>query len=305
MKNCSQCSKKFKNGDCKIGCELCGKWFHISCNDVTEELWKAITESEQCHWFCQKCNQNAPEILSIARKAVKEIAENKSKIEAVQKDVKTIIDGTNPGFTETIKRIVVDTIKDETDPSFKETVKKLVLETNQENNVNGGQRNTKETVRKIAIREIQENNDKKGRECNVVVSGLDEEIDAEEEIPNILSKLDVTVEVEGIRRMGKDKEEGKTRLVWVKLGNKKQRNMVLENAKKLKREEQWKKVYINKDMTDEERKQAYLLRKELRERRNQEERDSGNRKFVIHRGRVVEKEENDREPSDDGISESD
>ena len=123
-----------------------------------------------------------------------------------------------------------------------------------------------------------------------MLSGLNEEKEAEEEILNMVAKLDVLVEVEAIRRMGGEKE-GKTTFVWVKLGNKKQRNGVLEMAKQLRQKQQWKTVYINKDLTDYERKQTYLLRKELRERKKK--RDHGNRKFV------------NREPADEeGIREA-
>ena len=71
-------------------------------------------------------------------------------------------------------------------------------------------------------------------------------------------------------------------------------NSVLEKAKRLKDETQWEDVYINKDMTEAERKAAYLLRLELRERRREEgDRDRSN--FVIHRGRVIEKTANGKE----------
>ena len=60
--------------------------------------------------------------------------------------------------------------------------------------------------------------------------------------------------------MGREKIDGKTRPVWVKLGSKKERNTVLEKAKKLKAEKRWENIYINRDMTEDERKQAYNLR---------------------------------------------
>ena len=157
-------------------------------------------------------------------------------------------------------------------------------------------------MKKIAVREIRGNNDRKGRECNFMVSGIDEEKEAEEAIPSILSALGVTVEVEAIRRMGRDKEEGRNRLVWVQLSSRSQRNSVLEKAKKLKPVDEWKTVYINKDMTEAERKQAYQLRKALRDRKEKEQEEGGSRVFVIHRGRVIEKATN-REPADeDGSS---
>ena len=308
MSNCSRCNKKFKNGDCKIGCELCGKWFHIRCQDVEKTLFEAISDDDQCHWFCKECNKNAPEILNMAKTAAAGIAENKRNIERIQHEMEAIKNLTDPVFIEAVKKIVIETRESGVnDPEFQESVKKIIVATNEESNVGRENRHTtNEAVKRIAVREIRENNDKKGRECNIVVYGIDEEKDAEEEIPLILAKLDVSVEVEGIRRMGRDKKEGKNRLVWVKLGSKKERNSVLDNAKKLRNEEQWKTVYINKDMTQEERDKAHKLRIELKERRRKEDSDNGNRKFVIHRGQIVTKEATNREPvnENDGISDT-
>jgi hypothetical protein len=36
-----------------------------------------------------------------------------------------------------------------------------------------------------------------------------------------------------------------------------------KTGKKLKEEDRWKNIYINKDMTEAEREQAYKIRKEL------------------------------------------
>ena len=67
-------------------------------------------------------------------------------------------------------------------------------------------------------------------------------------------------------------------------------------------EERWKNVYINKDMTKEESKQAYDLMVELRKRREEEAAANGNAKFVISRGRVLKKASDcEPETAEDGI----
>ena len=107
--------------------------------------------------------------------------------------------------------------------------------------------------------------------------------------------------------MERDKKTDRNRPIWVRLGSKKERNAVLEKARNLKTAAAWKQVYINKDMTEAERKEAYQLRIELRERRLQEAAQKGKSKFVIHRGRVVNKDENvagrERRTPQDGIPE--
>ena len=290
MNKCNKCSKAFKQGVRKVGCEYCGKWFHAeTCANISEDLYRMMEKEEQIHWFCKECNKKAPDVLLIVNKCVQENAELKKEMLEMRKVLKNIKEGKDEELIEIMKKIAREVYQAE-----KENEEKAV-ETTQPN---------KETIREIARNEVHENNDKKGRESNIVVSGIDEDKDAEEEISEILSYLDVTVEVRGIRRLGKERREGKNRAVWVNLANKKERNSVLEKAKGLKDEIQWKEVYINRDMTENERKEAFDLRVELRERRRQEGVARGRSKFIIHKGRVVNIEDKDRESSteEDGIS---
>ena len=290
MEKCNSCSKTFKAGNRKIGCEFCGKWYHIDCEGVSTALWKTLSETEQAHWFCKKCNEKAPDVLAIVKKSVQETEELRKELGTLKETVKNIKEGNDEEFVEVIKDIVRQVKRDEQ---------------NDEGNPEPMPPN-EEVIRQYARKEVHENNDKKGRECNLVIPGIDEEKDAEEEVTEMLLYLQVTVEVDGIRRMGREKIDGKTRPVWVKLGSKKERNTVLEKAKKLKAEERWKNIYINRDMTEDERKQAYNLRRELREKRDQEEIGGGNSKFKIHQGRVIRVEATPRENTEeDGIQDED
>ena len=299
MSKCGKCNKNFKTGACKIGCEFCSKWYHIDCEEVSKEVWKVMSESKQIHWFCKKCNEKAEDVLAVVKKCVKENEEIKRELKDLQQTVKDIKEGKDEEFIESVKKII-------------ETV---VGEKQSDNPVRNPSR---EVIREIAKKEVQENNDKKGRECNFVVSGIDEEDEAENEIQDMLNYLEVTVDVSGIRRMGRDKIAGKTRQVWVKVASKIERNNVIDRAKKLKEEDKWKRVYINRDMTEAERKEAFEqrvnrnmteaekaepleLKVELRKRRNQEARERGTNRYTIQGGQVI-RQANEREPAtEDGI----
>ena len=294
MNKCGKCNKNFKNGACKIGCEFCSKWYHIECEAISEELWKILSENVQIHWFCKNCNTKAGDVLT----CVKENAEMKKEMQDLQKTIKDIKEGKDEEFIESMKKIIEAVVK--------ETQTEVV------------HRNpSREVIREIAKREVHENNDKKGRECNIVVSGIDEDKEINTEIDEMLDYLEATAEVSGIRRMGRDRVAGKTRQVWVQLGSKSERNNVIDKAKKLKQEDKWKKVYINRDMTEAERSEAFEkrlnrnmseaekkesteLRKKLRERRNQEVRENGTNRYTIQRGQIVRVEATGREPAEDG-----
>lgn len=289
MNKCTKCSKKFKTDTRKVGCGFCGKWFHIECEKVSEQLFDVLTENPQIHWYCAKCNDKAPEVMAVIQKCTKENADVRKEMADLKDEIKKIKEGRDEDFVEVVRRIV----KKEIDEEREQVMPAAAVE------IPG---TTPEEIREIAKKEIIETNDKKVRESNIVLSGITEEADVNTEIQDLLTYLDASVEVNLIKRLGKDKKEGKKRLVLVKLGNKKERNDIFEKAKKLKDEERWKNVYINKDMTKEEMKQAYDLRVELRKRREDEAAAGGNAKFVISKGKVVKKA-SDREPetAEDGI----
>ena len=284
MNKCNSCNIKFRANAKKIGCGFCGKWFHAEeCAKMKKGLWDLISTEEQIHWYCNECNGIAPDVMQIIQKCVKDNMHLNNEVEQVIKVVKEIKEGKDEAFNETIRNIVKE-VYQESGANSPET-----------------QRTNPEVVRNIAREEVIENNDKKGREQNIVITNINEDKDANQEVEDLLTHLDVTVEVQAIRRMGKERKPNKTRSVWVKLSSKKERNTVLENAKKLAGVNRWKEVYVNKDMTETEQKEAYELRKELRERRREEGAERGQSKYVIHKGRVVEKKEQPREgetPSD-------
>ena len=53
------------------------------------------------------------------------------------------------------------------------------------------------------------------------------------------------------------------------------------------REEKLETIFLKKDMTPTERQQDAELRKNLKVKREQEERDGGTRRWIIFKGRIV------------------
>ena len=292
VNKCTKCAVKFTRGDRKVGCRYCGGWFHLECGNVTEKMFELMEENPQIHWYCVECNGKATDVLAVVKNCVKE-NEDLKKMTELEAALKSMKEGADEEFEENNKKLTHE-------EAIKNVVKKEV-----DKNLNFRpveQNPSTEAVREIAKKEVRENNDKKGREGNIVIANIDEEKDETKEVEDLLKYLDVTVEVNGIRRLGKEKQEGKNRQVWVKLSGKTERNEVLENANKMRNDDRWRDVYINRDMTEEERKDAYNLRVELRKRRQEEEAKSGSTKFVIYRGKVIKKG-NLRETDDeeDGI----
>lgn len=307
MNKCTECNTKFKPGAKKIGCGFCGKWFHAegNCIVISPQLYEMLTKEKQLHWYCKSCNEIAPEVLAAVQKCLKENAENRKNLADMKNELEEFKQELS--LKEAVEKIAREVLEDykaeRVEPERPNTddirdIAKEVFEENRADIVEPERQNT-ESIRNIARGEVRENNDKKGRESNIVISNVEESKEAEEEVTEILAHLGATVEVSGIRRMGRDKKPNYNRLIWVRLGSKKERNEVLDAAKKLKEEDRWKNIYINKDMTEAEREQAYKTRQELKQKRREENAPHGRSHLVIHRGRVVVRENRTEEPADE------
>jgi hypothetical protein len=50
---CGGCPKAVTDNKKGIQCEICEKWYHIKCQDISEESYKALKEIHTAHWYCK------------------------------------------------------------------------------------------------------------------------------------------------------------------------------------------------------------------------------------------------------------
>ena len=90
--------------------------------------------------------------------------------------------------------------------------------------------------------------------------------------------------IEQIVRLGKQSSDGRDRPMLVKMSSEREKWTILGRAKRLMNSnEQMRKVYINRDMTKEERAMEYHLRVMLAEKRGR-----GEQNWKIRRGKLVD-----------------
>ena len=55
--SCPQCQKqvKDKGKDNAIGCDVCLKWYHLSCSDLTKTQFQILCKVKSFEWVCTKC----------------------------------------------------------------------------------------------------------------------------------------------------------------------------------------------------------------------------------------------------------
>ena len=155
------------------------------------------------------------------------------------------------------------------------------------------------TVRNIQEQVQQLEKDKRKR--NVMIFNLAESTKSESKeryeddkavCKEIFRKLEIgVIEIETTVRIGKT-IPNKARPLLVKLTSDWDTRKIMQEKKKLKQIENYRSVYIEKDLTVEEREQNRKLRRELNEKRAE-----GKSRYIIKGGKVVELEGSRRDMS--------
>ena len=258
---CKKCEKIVKNQEKGVQCDACRNWMHKKCGEISNELYKAISEVEDIDWFCNDCkgrvknsNREISKLVDENRKLNEENSALKIKLANLENRVRDL----------------------------KEEIKHELLQ------------EVKDSIRDMMM-EYKEKDDKKDRECNLVLynveesnkeNGRDREAD-DKILTDRVFKEGVGIneyQIKSIIRLGKRNEGiNKPRPLLIKLDNSEQKWLILKNAKKLNKctRQEFKKCFIVPDKTKIEREKDYLLRNQLKE-----ERDSGEEGWYIKNGKL-------------------
>jgi len=92
---CGKCSNKVKKKG--VQCEVCLKWYHLMCAEISEELYNGICKSEGggIKWLCQGCDAkvgrmlvNLLDLMDKQEKTENRIDELKKEIELLRKETR-------------------------------------------------------------------------------------------------------------------------------------------------------------------------------------------------------------------------
>ena len=261
-------------GECKMDvtkdgleCEVCERWYHCECQGVSEEVYKVL-DQDCIHWYCRGCDKRMAKLV----KTVARLEERQEKLEVELADTKN----------------EVKQVKDEVRKldSVKEEVRRLDSKVNEMANsqVSGSVGMRRDDV----LEEIEIER----RKMNLVVNGLREGSQDEEEIREVFTKL---AGIRGVRSIVRIERIGrravnKIRPVRVVLNNMDGRLEILKQAPGLKSWEEYKKLFISPDLTRKQLEREKTLRLKLKEIR-----EGGERNAKISKGRVVKKLEDGAE----------
>lgn len=237
---CGGCKKNIRGES--IQCDVCGLWFETKCSGADASaisfLLSSAGKSSTIHWFCTSCDSSTKRIFQ-------QLASMENRFTVLEDQVGEV------------RRLVVDEVI--------ESVNALTAKVEGIIDLNETKSSEKSTIvrensTKMVNEVSAEMRDREKRKDNVVVSGknVTEEkikklLDEAELIPKNITPINTKEKRMFIVTL--DSEQNKWKLVG------KAKSIILSNT-------DLQDIFVNPDLSKLERKEQFLLRQELRQRRS-------------------------------------
>lgn len=298
---CGSCHKSI-GGKEGIQCEICEKWTHSKCANISSEVYEVISNNGQLHWFCQACNSGIGNGLKEVTRLQEKMSTMESSMDKQSRDMREVQKDLNSIKNNLQKDI--NTCKSEIDGMRHNLLgmdKSINSQREQLEAVRQGEIGWAEVVTKHVDNELKtrsqevqimqstlsqvresalEEQDKENRRNNIVLHRVPENDKTTFEERNksdtqfclqVFSAIKSGVAEEDIIkvfRLGAKKDDNeRPRPILVQLGSRLAKNLIMENLNRLKHADgQYKKVIISHDMTQKEREECKALVMEAKEK---------------------------------------
>ena len=289
---CPKCDKTTGGKDKSVCCHLCEQWIHTKCvegmnNDYLENIEKLHELMGMSGFLCKTCKKVASKIGKDMKRMDEKIVDLENRVVILELERDNLV----------AKVETLEAKGEKTDAEMK------------------GWTTVVSKAKKEVISEVKnELKEKEERSENIVVYGLAESKDKdikkrvehdEKLVKDMIKVTEVQVKggVEVKFRAGKVREDGKARPLIVTIKDEDSRKKIMENARKLGRDDDWKQVFVAPDLTYEQRESEKKKEQELKdqaEKQSEETKAKGKKgkfKVVGRRGwrRIVWEEEKDQE----------
>ena len=274
-----KCGKEIKGKVKPIMCESCGGWFHPHCQDLSVEAVAAL-ETFELPWVCGTCKEDLKHKRSLERKINRCI---NTTMATLEKTIRGQLDESEKRLTQKFS-LSKQQSTDELDKKLVEGLKTV------ESNVTKEIGRSSDTVKKAVVEQER----RVDRSHNVVMHNIPEKEDgtvAEKREHDLLFVKGITeaicgndsgLKVERVVRLqnngGQSDKPKQPSLLLVRFEKKEHVDLILRKRFGM-RKAGFPNMYINKDLTREEREKEWKLRQELKEK--------GKESHMIFRGRVV------------------
>ena len=254
---CRECSEMVTSVDYGVTCFKCEFWYHIKCVGISQDQYKCMIEDGSrdkplFHWYCRFCKDKCIEAVTkidLLENQTRNLASNLTKLNDRVDAIETKLSGK-----------VKETVRSQLEQKFDIDKRKF-------NVILFNVPEPKQTTQSV-----WQNSEKKAEDnrffCKMVNESLDMDIG------------DGSKFIRDSVRLGGIRLDGKSRLLRVTFLDMNTKREVLGKAKLLKGGK-YNGIYINPDLTPEQRKVDADLRKTLKDRK-----ENGETEIFIRRGRI-------------------
>lgn len=81
---CGKCHSTVQDNDNGLQCEKCDAWFHIKCEKVSLELYKALKRASGEMWFCTTCKWKVRSLLETVKKLEQKNEDLQRRMESLE-----------------------------------------------------------------------------------------------------------------------------------------------------------------------------------------------------------------------------
>ena len=252
---CHGCGTKVKERG--IQCNICDRWFHPECEEMTENDFQLFRHSSaSVHIYCRACEVGSASLHKKMIALMKSHHELEERVNTLQGKVDQLPD------KEEIKQIIDETLDDK----IEETVDAKMSGLTKKDESQDSSQVCSQVVAELKARET--------RQMNVIVHGLKESDDPDmekrheedvKELFKMLEEIEAKPPEEGItiKRLGK-KEDDKQRPILMTCPNTETKKKIINNAKKLKTSEEYRRIGISHDLTKGQRQELKNLKEQAR-----------------------------------------
>ena len=289
-----------------LECEVCECHYCHLCLKLSDEEYKFLTKRADLHWFCPSCESNT--LLSI--KTDKEISARCSdyfrvvqdKLATIEKDLNLKANQQQVDMLEVIVAGKADSAKvDQLEERVHVIERKLETTTN---NMSDSKAEAEQSdMVSLSLNELK---DRESRKDNLIFFNIEEDhsedVDnrKQHDIEQVCRLIDTELQVKSIVtnpvRLGKHQTSSQhPRPLRVTVDNEQTKWKILKSAKNLKesRKEEYRQIYMKRDMTLMERAQEEELRKQLKQKRKEAEEKGEQCSWIIRRGKLVNQQRNE------------
>ena len=267
---CRECSELVTDLSYGLTCGKCDFWYHTKCVGITNEQYKCLIgdnsrEVPEFHWYCRFCKHKCIEAVAKIDLLESQTRNLASKLTKLDERV-NVLEGKIPVNVKDTVRSQLQEKSDIERRKFNVIVFNMP-EIKPQNNHSDKPDSVWQTY------------DKKKRDTEVFCKILEEALDVD--VGNISHSIKDAV------RIGPIRTDKRPRLLRVTFHDLNMKREVLGKAKLLNRGK-YNSIYINPDLTPQQRKIDSELRAKLKTRKNQ-----GEQNLVIRRGKIeIRKDEN-------------